>query len=161
MVKKHPRIHSAFERTSTSIHLLIFTAVALVLYFETEWLFLDYEYAFNRVITSLIFAILITSQALTKTESPLNLSNITFAKNWGKYTYGIYLLHPIAIIFADVPARIFKVSQQDFISTFSIGLVAFVFTLIISKLSYRYYESWFLNLKKKYQLVKSRSSDSE
>lgn len=80
-------------------------------------------------------------------------------KYLGKISYGLYMYHPIAIVLTIVVAIWAGVANNFFIYTFSILL-----TIAIASLSYKYFESFFLNLKLHYSTVHSGddvSSDHE
>lgn len=150
LIKSNLKIRAFFENSSTKTHIALFIfSFCLVFWNETIFSF-KYGEAISRVFISLSFAYIISAQALTKRESRLNLSNWSFANQWGKYTYGIYLIHPIAITITNLFFRVLHIPETNFISLFSIGVIAFIFTLFLSKLSFRYYESRFLSLKSKF-----------
>ena len=131
--------------------------IAFCLIFWKEEIFsFHYGNALSRLCNSISFALVITAQAITKTESKLNLKNLTFANKWGKYTYAIYLLHPIAITIIDIAVRVSHYPKTSFISVFSLGVLAFILTMYLSKLSYKYFESPFLKLKGKFSVIITR-----
>ncbi len=153
LVKTQPSVRSFFERTSTAAHLLFFSCSFLLILFSDMIFSYDYGAAIGRFFISLSFAFIISAQAITKSTSPLNLQNFSFAREWGKYTYGIYLLHPIAINLCEVLARALHFPQVSFMNVFVFVVVAFLFTLLFSKLSYTYYESRFLRLKDRFSTI--------
>jgi peptidoglycan/LPS O-acetylase OafA/YrhL len=67
----------------------------------------------------------------------------------GKYTYGIYLLHPIAILIVDLFYRLSRIDTNNFMSHLTKGIWAFPLTIAMSILSYMTLEKYFLNLKKR------------
>lgn len=155
-VKSHKSIRQFFENTNTYTHLTLIILAFSTLYFGTEFILGQYSVPLGRIIPSTLFAFIITSQALTINKSILNLSNLKFASKWGVVTYGIYLLHPIAILILDVSCRLLKIKyDENFYSHFSIGILAFILTLFISKISYNYYELKFLKLKNKFQFIRN------
>ena len=121
-----------------------------LLYWNESIFCFEYGYAVSRIFISVSFALIIAAQALTKRESALNLGHISFANKWGKYTYGIYLIHPIAITLLDVAVRMLHIKSDNFIYSLLTGVAGLIFTLFLSKMSYEYYESRFLRLKEKF-----------
>jgi peptidoglycan/LPS O-acetylase OafA/YrhL len=157
-VKKHKKIKHFFEKSDSIHHGIILFLILVILYYEADVvLYNDYFSTIGRLSKSVLFGLFITSQSLTMNNSFLNWGKLKFASRWGKYTYGIYLLHPISILALDVTCRTFEYNYKiNFISHFSIGILGFILTLIMSKLSYNYYEVRFLNLKKRFQIIKTK-----
>ncbi|MFN8295944.1 MAG: acyltransferase [Chitinophagales bacterium] len=155
MIKKHNTVRIFFENCSTKTHAVLFGIVIFLLMYGGEYLKYKNSLAFNRAIYSFSFAMVIAAQAVTKTSSPLNLKNLSFASHWGKYTYGIYLLHPIAITILDISLRLAHISINSLLLSFILSVSTFILTLVISKLSYTYFESRFIKLKDKFTVVKS------
>ncbi len=72
----------------------------------------------------------------------------------GKISYGIYMYHNIMVVLSlKLCAWYFNPSSTLFLITSY--LVAILLTLLISHLSYRYFERFFLSLKKKFTVVSS------
>ena len=153
LVKTNQSVRSFFEKTSGLQHLLFFFFSFLLIFYSDKIFSFDYGTAIGRVFISFSFALIIASQAVTKSKSRLNLHNFTFASKWGKYTYGIYLIHPLAITMCDVVARLVNFPLSSFISVFALGIAAFLLTLLLSKLSYDFYESKFLRLKDRFTTI--------
>lgn len=161
LIKEFPKIRVFFEKCSTLTHLTLVIFSFSLLYWSEFINTLAYGLAMNRIFISFSFALIISAQAITKKESLLNFSNLTFASKWGKYTYGIYLIHPIVLTIINVLFRSFQFCQTSFISVLSISIIEFILTLILSKISYRYYESRFLLLKNNYISVSSTKSATQ
>ncbi|KAA9331132.1 acyltransferase family protein [Adhaeribacter soli] len=154
LVKKFAPVKRFFENTGSKTHLLLFAFSFCLLFWGDPLFSFKYGNAIGRIVIAASFALIITAQALTKTNSRLDLSRLTFPNNWGKYTYGIYLLHPIAITILDVLVRVLNVPKTNFISLFLIGILGFVLTLILSKTSFIYFEARFLKLKHRFDTEK-------
>jgi peptidoglycan/LPS O-acetylase OafA/YrhL len=154
-VKSFGRVKSFFEQTSTWTHLVYFLISASLIFWSNSLFDFEYGHAVGRIFISISFALIICSQAITKTESKLNLGRWSFANRWGKYTYGIYLLHPIAITLLNASFEILHISKENFLMSFSFGVAGFIITLLISWISYHYYESQFLKLKEKFATIKT------
>lgn len=154
-IKESAEVRSFFENSSTKTHAVLFGIVIFLLMYGGELLNYNGGLVFNRAIYSFSFAMVIAAQAITKSQSPLNLKNLSFANKWGKYTYGIYLLHPIAITVLDISLRVAHISIDSLLPSFLLSISTFILTLVISKLSYTYFESRFIKLKDKFTVVKS------
>jgi len=155
IVKNNSAVRAFFEKTGSKLHLLFFGLAFLLLYFEEAIFNHEYIGSSSRFFISTCFALIITSQALSKSDSLLNLKNLSFASKWGKYTYGIYLLHPIVINMVDVLFRLVHIQKGYFAMSFMFGIICFVLTLLVSKWSYTYFESKFLNMKDRFTTIKT------
>jgi peptidoglycan/LPS O-acetylase OafA/YrhL len=156
-VKYSKRLMNLFEKSNTITHLILFSLTFFILYFGTSSLLGEYNNSLGRLITSIMFGLIIASQSLTKNKSILNLGNFKFGNNWGKLTYGIYLLHPIAITMVDVTCRVLHFDyKKTFYSEFGMAIIMLILTFFLSKFSYKFYEMKFLKLKRKYQNVNSQ-----
>ena len=147
------KVRSFLENTGLKFHLISLSILFLVMYFGTKSLFGEYDIAFGRLIRTVLFGLIIGAQALTKKQSFLNLGNFKFGTHWGKYTYGIYLIHPIIITLILAALDVLKLSRDSFPKAFAVGVIALIATLITSKLSYKYFEGPFLKLKSKFQAI--------
>ncbi len=139
-----------FEQQGNPQQMTALALLFLLLYFSPQLSTLGYLPAMYRIIVDLFIGYLICAQAYSVTATKINAGNWQFAAKWGKYTYGIYLLHPIALLFVNIGIRALHppVSQQ--ISLACEAALSVVLTFVLSRLSYRYFESYFLNLKQKF-----------
>jgi peptidoglycan/LPS O-acetylase OafA/YrhL len=122
----------------------------LVLCFTIALIFIIPNINFNikhllyPIILGLLFSFIIAC-TITEKKNIIISENSIFSK-LGKYTYGLYLYHTIVI---NLFLQIFKRLKYD-LNWYSIGFIALSFTIILSFLSYNYFELFFLNLKKRY-----------
>ncbi len=86
-------------------------------------------------------------------DSFLKLGRIKFLTFWGKYSYGIYLLHPIAIGIVSYIVLSLHIVQANFVNYLLIGFASLLLTLGLSYISYELYEKHFLALKKKFAVI--------
>lgn len=101
---------------------------------------------------SLFFAVIILNLAANP-KSLLALENKVF-NLLGKVSYGLYMLHAIAIALS-VKLVLNFTNETGFITNVSIYGFSLLFTIILATLSYFYFEKRFLNLKDKFTKVKS------
>jgi peptidoglycan/LPS O-acetylase OafA/YrhL len=71
----------------------------------------------------------------------------------GKISYGLYVYHPPCILIAVFLARLF-IKQKVVIVAVGIG---FALTVAVASVSYRFFETPFLRLKERFEIVKSRA----
>jgi peptidoglycan/LPS O-acetylase OafA/YrhL len=92
---------------------------------------------------------------MTVVKNENNYSNNIFSR-LGKYTYGMYLYHPIILIFVKIAFDLFNLDYNSSIINFILAILSLALTIEISILSYNYIEKPFLNLKGKISTVKTR-----
>jgi len=103
---------------------------------------------FRMIIISLLIGFLIVYQCYS---GRFAFENIPFIERMGKYTYGLYLYHSICIFIAHTfVLDILKVEETPLSVVLIIPLISLILSVIVSVLSYKYYESFFLNLKDKF-----------
>lgn len=71
----------------------------------------------------------------------------------GKISYGIYVIHPLIIFILSKALKLINIQQPY--KYFIIYLVVLSSTVIIASTSFRYFEQYFLNLKKRFVVIKS------
>lgn len=145
-----------FEKVNWGFHLAFFATCFILLFCRDIIFNFKYGDAISRIFISASFALVICAQAMTKQESFLSLKKFRFANKWGLYTYGIYLLHPIAITITDILFRKLNFIDNRVLSLLVSATVSFLLTLVLSKLSYTYLESPFLRLKKKFSIIQTK-----
>jgi peptidoglycan/LPS O-acetylase OafA/YrhL len=156
LIKTNQKVKGFFASASTGTHLILFIVSFSMLFWSDQVSTFKYSPALNRIFFSISFAMIIAAQAMTTQDSILNLGRFSFGNKWGKYTYGIYLIHPIALTILDIVTRVTHVSYAtNFIGTFAFGVVGFFLTLLMSWVSYEYFESRFLALKEKFAVIKT------
>ena len=118
--------------------LLIFSKSILDMYFSAHYFII------------IFFAFVILDQSFNQNNF-LKLANYKRLSNIGKYTYGMYLLHPIPLVYLK---HIFDFSgisyKTNFLNSSILFVLTLVFTITMSYFSYHYFESSFLKLKKKF-----------
>lgn len=112
----------------------------------------------KRFIFAINFSLVIYLQCFSA-HSLLALSKLKIISSLGKYTYGLYCLHMIAIL--AVTKTVFKIIHTENIYVmYLIELpLSLLLSIVISKVSYKYFESYFLRLKAKFTIIKTREID--
>jgi peptidoglycan/LPS O-acetylase OafA/YrhL len=105
---------------------------------------------FQDTLFAFFFIILILNVA-TNHKSVINLELPVF-NFLGKISYGLYVYHPLIII---ILLKLFNQNNMFNIKGLNIlfSISVLIFSIIISYLSYRYFENPFLKLKKKYSQI--------
>jgi len=71
----------------------------------------------------------------------------------GRISYGLYVFHSLAIHFAN---RLWPPVPGDGLTLCRNAIVSLGMTIVLATLSYRYFESTFLKLKRHYEIIRSR-----
>jgi peptidoglycan/LPS O-acetylase OafA/YrhL len=112
------------------------------------------------VILSLFFAFFIAEQNYAL-KSFYKFSRLKLISELGKYTYGMYCYHMMVFFFVLLAMHHSGINVNNvnkYVFTFEL-LISMLLTIVISKLSYRYFESPFLRLKDRYaHIVKSKKT---
>jgi peptidoglycan/LPS O-acetylase OafA/YrhL len=98
---------------------------------------------------SCYFAYFIIEQSYN-TNSILKFGRIPLFNYLGKISYGMYCFHGIVITILIKGLNYFNYKEKLIDSLVLYPLIVFCVTLLISVLSFKYFESWFLRKKKKF-----------
>ena len=71
----------------------------------------------------------------------------------GIYTYGLYCLHLLGFLVADIAITKAGFDKTNFAIAVMGVIIAFFISIIISLSSYHFYEKWFLRLKDKFAFI--------
>lgn len=142
------KIQAFFQRISKSQILLIYCLGMAVLFLEYK-IFINYLFVFQRIVISIFFAFVIAEQVYAK-NSLVKLDQIPGLKKSGELTYGFYLFHCIVIFYI---LAIFVENQwtESIFHFCFYYIVCFLSTYISSWISFRYFESPILKLKKHFR----------
>ena len=103
-----------------------------------------------RLVLTLFFAFVILEQSFNESRT-FKLSNNRFFSKWGKYTYGLYLLHRVALWMVSVLLDKYKFFPYNgFCYLLALAVLGFILSMMLSYISYQYFESFFLRLKQKF-----------
>lgn len=120
-------------------------------FFVFRYFFFDYheDYYLLRYPLSFFYAYVIADQCYAGSTF-LKLGKLNALRQFGKYTYGAYLLHPIAILFIkhllDFSGFNYKDSWTITLLLFSLALIT---TVGLSIMSFHFFEKHFLKLKER------------
>jgi peptidoglycan/LPS O-acetylase OafA/YrhL len=117
------------------------------------WLFAGHYYAMTKSFMLLGYPAMAIGAGLIF----LSALGSGLAPSWlrylGKISYGLYVFHTLALYIVENAIGGYAKNFSKFLVFLSGGMAL---TLILAALSYRFFESPFLRLKERYELVKSR-----
>lgn len=150
---KHHSVKAFFSKIPLWASLLVYTlGLALLLYRDNVMALSPYVWAFIPLLYAAFFAFVLLHQNFAP-DSFLKLGKYKFLSFWGKYSYGIYLLHPV--IMGGMKYIILRksINETNFLNYLLIGIVSLAFTLALSYISYELFEKRFLKLKRKFSVI--------
>jgi peptidoglycan/LPS O-acetylase OafA/YrhL len=108
----------------------------------------------DRLVCSLFFAFILTEQNYSE-RSPFKIRRLRLCSMLGIYTYGLYLIHPIAITLLTSGLKATSASTGSIIAGVAVGIGGLLLTVTLSYLSYERFEKRFLGLKRRFSYVLS------
>jgi peptidoglycan/LPS O-acetylase OafA/YrhL len=106
--------------------------------------------------SSLLFIVVILNFATNK-NSKLSLESKVF-NFLGKISYGIYMYHMMIVVLSiKLMSSLFNIQEFSALQNFALYLLAVGLTIVVSWISFVYFESYFLRRKSKFTIVKSKS----
>ncbi|MFY0714213.1 acyltransferase [Seonamhaeicola sp. NFXS20] len=131
----------------TSVFFPIIIVAITMLYFTTNYLQIDNRFMYYFFL-SVLFGLFIHTLSFNNRSIVIKQKNINY---FGKISYGIYMYHVIAlnlVVFIFLKIHHFF---NDIVTIVLINIATFVLTIVMAHLSYKLYETPFLNLKRKFR----------
>lgn len=120
--------------------------------------FFDINPIIITLIEALFFAWVIVDQSHNK-QSPIKFSKLAILTRWGKYTYGIYMLHQTVLF--SILALLNYLGKNDLTTNIAINyLIGLPLTLILAYASYHLLEKRFLILKSRLEYIKTTTVEN-
>jgi peptidoglycan/LPS O-acetylase OafA/YrhL len=112
---------------------------------------------FERVLFSLIFIFIILEQCFSD-NSFFKYRNLKRLSNMGKFSYGLYCYHMIAIFLIIVTCNYFDLlnDKTNFYHFSSKIVLSFLLTVLFGYISFNTFERYFMRLKTKFQTIENR-----
>lgn len=107
----------------------------------------------ERPITALIILFIILEQCFSK-KSLFKMSDFKLISNLGKISYGLYCLHFIAILIVTTLTKKLLINTETWQVLVFEPSFALILAVIISLISYHFYEKPFLKLKDRFAYIK-------
>lgn len=153
LVIKSNSFKAVFARIPPLVSLLIYLSGITVLFFRDN---LMDSFVYGEVCIHLFYGAFFSFVILDQNyshESFLKLGRYKYLSFWGKYSYGIYLLHPVVIAALIYFVGKMHINNQSMFNFSIISLVGLAVTLTVSYISYEFFEKRFLALKKKFSVI--------
>jgi peptidoglycan/LPS O-acetylase OafA/YrhL len=125
------------------ISIVILIIPTIILWIETTGKSISFLQVFKFNLISLIYFCLVGLVVCLKNENFLNkILRSNFFIYTGKISYGLYVYHPLCFFIISVLLKVTYVPISFFLS--------FLLTYLIASISYYFYESYFISLKRKF-----------
>lgn len=142
-----PNFIDLFQKLKKSYIALIYLLGFILIWFYPSLFWLNQTGWLQRLVFSLFFAFIIAEQNYAE-HSFYKMKNFKIISKLGIYTYGLYLLHPIAMYFLEIFCDFLHIDHDAFIRTIFSMSVGLCLSIFISYISYEFFESRFLRLKR-------------
>ncbi|MBL7755644.1 MAG: acyltransferase [Chitinophagaceae bacterium] len=153
---KSPKFLNFIKPMRRSFLIIPYLFVFVLFFFKSELFFeIPALLLFKRVIISFFFIWIILEQNFSD-NSWFKMGNFEGITKWGKYTYGLYCLHPIAISFVTILLQKMHVLTAYWQLPVILLPLAFILSLSMSYISYHYFEKFFLRLKEKFAFISQK-----
>jgi peptidoglycan/LPS O-acetylase OafA/YrhL len=147
---------SSFRRWVTELGkayiYLIYAAAIVCILFRNVLFDHSLMIVFERLIIALFFGLVIVEQNFSK-HSPFKFSSLKNISKLGLFTYGLYCLHFFVISIIQTLSWKVGLSLGTPVNTVIVCLLSLTLTLLISSITYHYFEKPFLKLKDKFAII--------
>lgn len=104
-----------------------------------------FDIVITAVFNSACYALILFDQTFND-KRIFNVGNFKVVNYLGRISYGLYIYHLLIVSFM-IKAFHFFIPYQKLYTSFLHALITLLITILVSHLSYRYFESYFLKLK--------------
>ena len=153
MVALLQRIDRDFLKRNTWLIVLFFAAVNFIFYFINRGYHFSFPYLslVGYTTFAMIFGLLV-NEAVTRDTKIVNyIFNTPLLKFFGKISYGFYIFHwPVYLLLSSFLLNKLDEYTSGSLLRFAVSIIATLAAIMISWLSYHYYEKHFLKLKDRF-----------
>jgi len=146
------RLLSSIENLHKIQIIVLYIITICFILFRKEIFSNEFLIIIERVIYAVLFAFIIAEQSFSK-NSFFKFSSFKIMSKLGIYTYGLYCLQFFSILI--IQKLFLKIGWGlggSYTNVFAC-LLSLILLIIISMLSYHYFEKYFLNLKKRFSII--------
>jgi peptidoglycan/LPS O-acetylase OafA/YrhL len=146
------------EKILTVIYNPIFVGLIILIYIYLFFIKVDF---YGHTFVEGLIAAVIMMNISTNMKFPIKLENRVF-NYLGNISYGIYLFHNICIIsILNLLMYHTHLSENVFMFNLMLYSLSIIATIVLSALSYKYIENYFLVLKRKFEVIKSSRNENK
>jgi peptidoglycan/LPS O-acetylase OafA/YrhL len=137
---------------------LIYAAYLFVFLFRDEYMLNAYWIrVFERPIISSIMLLIILEQCFSQ-HSFYKMGKFKWPSKLGVITYGLYCLHFIVISYTIAATKLFSFNDHVWQVVFFETILSLMITIVVSLISYRFFEAPFLKLKDRFGFAQEKQT---
>jgi peptidoglycan/LPS O-acetylase OafA/YrhL len=136
----HKRLSWLYDRTNAIASILVLCLISLALFFSV-----------NYFLLSTLFLLMI----LLNVSDNHAVFRDKFFSFLGDISYGIYMYHPLVLFFVFTFGSSWFSNLTPLLYNFVLYALVIVITIVISYLSFRYFEEYFLKMKGRFEIIAS------
>lgn len=150
LILERPRFLRFINHLPKTAIIIIYLILIAIFLFRDDFMLTTYiTRVFERSFISIIMLLVILEQCYAK-NSFFKMSNLRIPSRLGIVTYGLYCIHFIVISITNSITNVIGLNKQVWEVIFLETGAALVLTIIISLLSFKYFEAPFLKLKDRF-----------
>lgn len=130
-----------------------YVMAALFIFFKNEIFASELMWVFKNIILASTFTFIILEQNYAR-NSFFKVGNNRFISWLGQISYGLYCFHPVGILISHTLLNKLSLSQYAWQICFLEVPLSLLISIMISAISYKYFESLFLKLKGRFSYIK-------
>jgi len=141
---------NVIEHANKGVIIFIYLSGISILMYSDLLFSNSFDHSSSRMINALFFIFIILEQSYAK-HSFFKFSNLKLISSLGKYTYGLYMLHPIGVQASIIVFRFQNIQrEQSFFHAMLYSVLAFTVSIILAIAGYYLIEQRFLKMRKKF-----------
>ena len=149
LISRKNNFHRFIENCHPMINLIPYFSVLLYILFKDQLLSSPLLIVHRRLILGFLFIWIILEQNYSL-RSYFKIGHFKIVSRLGKYTYGLYCLHTIALLITITTLKHFNLHTESWHFWFLEFPIALTISVYLSYISYHKFESYFLKLKAKF-----------
>ncbi len=148
---------TSFRRFVTNLNrlqigMIYIGAIAVVLFKSDLFDQNAFTVTIERTVIAFFFGMIILEQNYAK-RSFFKMSRFKLISKLGIYTYGLYCLHLLGFLVADIAITKAGFNKTSLPIALTGSILALLISIVIALASYHFYEKWFLRFKDKFAFI--------
>jgi peptidoglycan/LPS O-acetylase OafA/YrhL len=146
------RVKNYLQQSNPWINLIPYVAAVVFIFYREHIFVTPFLIVTKRIIIAFFFIWIILEQNFSP-RSLFKISQLKIISTLGKYTYGLYCLHTIGILITLTVLRKLGLNKTSWEMILLQVPISMALSIVISYISYTYFESWFLKFKDRFAYI--------